>query len=132
MDSDREAECVCVCVCVCVRSWIGKDIDKVDVLVNWGGKACSGEALTDGEWTGICKINFNSIYFTRVRASQVEQVVKNPLTNAGAARNVGPIPGSGRSPGEGNGSPLQHSCLGNSMDRGAWRVIVHWVSKSQT
>ena len=68
---------------------MGKDIDKVDVLVNWGGKACSGETLTDGEWTGVCKINFNSIYFTRVRASQVAQVVKNPLTNAGAARNVG-------------------------------------------
>ena len=41
------------------------------------------------------------------------------------------IPGSGRSPGEGNGNPLQHSCLGNPMDRGAWWATVHGVTKSQ-
>ena len=39
------------------------------------------------------------------------------------------IPGSGRSPGEGNGNPLQYSCLGNPMDRGAWRATVHGVTK---
>jgi len=44
----------------------------------------------------------------------------------------GSIPGLGRSPGEGNGYPLQYSCLKNSKDRGAWRVIVHGVAKSQT
>ena len=44
-------------------------------------------------------------------------MVKNPPANAG---NVDLIPGSGRSPGEGNGNPLQYSCLGNSIDRGAW------------
>ena len=51
------------------------------------------------------------------------------------ARNVGDlgsIPGSGRSPGEGNGNPLQYSCLENSMDGGAWWAIVHAVAKSQT
>ena len=42
------------------------------------------------------------------------------------------IPGSGRSPGEGNGNPLQYSCLENSMDRGPWWVTVHGVTKSQT
>ena len=42
------------------------------------------------------------------------------------------IPGSGRSPGEGNGTPLQYSCLENPMDRGAWQAIVHGVAKSQT
>ena len=41
----------------------------------------------------------------------------------------GSIPGSGRSPGEGNGNPLQFSCLGNSVDRGAWRATVHRVTK---
>ena len=46
--------------------------------------------------------------------------------------NLGSIPGSGRSPGEGNGNPLQYSCLENPMDRGAWRAIVHEVAKSQT
>ena len=44
----------------------------------------------------------------------------------------GSIPGSGRSPGEGNGNPLQYSCLENSMDRGAWWPTVHGVTKSQT
>ena len=52
-------------------------------------------------------------------------VVKNPSANGG---DVGLIPGSGRSPGEGNGNPLQHSCLGNLMDRGAWWVTVHGVA----
>ena len=42
------------------------------------------------------------------------------------------IPGLGRSPGEGNGSPLQYSCLENCMDRGAWRATVHGVAKNQT
>ena len=47
-------------------------------------------------------------------------VVRNPLANAGDIRDLGLIPGLGRAPGEGNGYPLQHSCLGNPMDRGAW------------
>ena len=53
------------------------------------------------------------------RASQVALVVKNPTANAGDTRDMGSIPGSGRSPGEGNGNPLQYSCLENSMGRGA-------------
>ena len=44
----------------------------------------------------------------------------------------GSIPGSGRSPGEGNGNPLQYSCLENPMDRGAWWTTIHGVAKSQT
>ena len=55
--------------------------------------------------------------------------VNNPPVNA---RHVDSVPGSGRSSGEGNGNPLQYSCLGNPMDRGAWRATVHEVSKSQT
>ena len=53
-------------------------------------------------------------------------VVKNLPANAGG---VGSIPGLGRSPGEGNGNPLQYSCLGNPMDGGAWRAAVHGVTK---
>ena len=49
-------------------------------------------------------------------------MVKNPPANAG---DLGSIPGSGRSPGEGNGYPFQYSCLGNPMDRGAWQATVH-------
>ena len=52
--------------------------------------------------------------------SQVALVVKNLPANAGDIRDVGSIPGSGRSPRGGNGNPLQHSCLESSMDRGAW------------
>ena len=71
-------------------------------------------------------------------ASQVTLIVKNPPTNTGDARDLGVSPGSGRPPREGNGSPLQYSCLENPMDRGAWRAIyiyiciVHGVAKSQT
>jgi len=53
-------------------------------------------------------------------------VVKNPPANAG---NVGSISGSGKSPGEGNGNPLQYSYLGNPTDRGAWQATVHGVEK---
>ena len=52
--------------------------------------------------------------------------MKNLPTHAG---DLGSIPGSGRSPGEGNGKPLQCSCLGNPMDRGAWRATVHGVTE---
>ena len=54
---------------------------------------------------------------------------KESALNAG---DPGWIPGLGRSPGEGNGNPLQYSCLENSMDRRDWRVAVHWVAKSKT
>ena len=59
-------------------------------------------------------------------------VIKNAPTNAGDIRDVGSIPGSGRFPGEGNGDPLQYSCMGNLMDSGAWWATVHGVAKSQT
>ena len=58
-------------------------------------------------------------------------MVKNLPATAGAAGDMGSIPGSGRSPREGNGNPLQYSCLRNPMDRGAWWATVHEVAKSQ-
>ena len=54
-------------------------------------------------------------------------MVKNPFVNAGVG---GLIPGLGRSPGEGNGNPLQYSCVENPMDRGAWWATVHGVAKT--
>ena len=57
-------------------------------------------------------------------------VVKNLHANERDIREVGSIPGSGRSPGEGNGNPLQYSCLENPMDRRAQRATVHGVTKS--
>ena len=59
-------------------------------------------------------------------------VMKNPPANAGDKRDVGLIPGSGRSPGGGHGNPLQYSCLENLMDRGGWHATVHGVEKNQT
>jgi len=53
-------------------------------------------------------------------------VVRNPLANA---VDVGSVHGSGRSPAGGNGNPLQYSCLGNPIDRGAWQATVHGVAK---
>ena len=64
--------------------------------------------------------------------SQVELLVKNPPANAGDIKEAGLIPGSGRSPGEGNGNPLQYFSLENPMDRGAWQGIVHRVAESRT
>ena len=61
-------------------------------------------------------------------APQVALVVKNMHASAGAIREVGLIPGSGRSPEVGNGSPLQYSCLENSMDRGAWQANIYGVT----
>ena len=63
------------------------------------------------------------------KASLVAQMVKNLPANA---EDPGWISGLGRSPGEGNGNPLQYSCLENLLDRGAWWAIVHEVAKSWT
>ena len=62
----------------------------------------------------------------------VVPVINNPPANAGGSRDAGWIPGSGRSPGEGNGNALQYSCLGNPVDRGARQAIVCGVAKSWT
>ena len=64
--------------------------------------------------------------------SQAALVVKNLLANAGKVRDTDSIPGSGRSPREGHGNPLQYSCLENPMDQGAWRATVHRITKNQT
>ena len=64
--------------------------------------------------------------------AHVVLVVKNWPANAGEAGGMGSTPGLGRSPGGGNGNPLQYSWLENPMDRGAWWAIVHGITKSQT
>ena len=58
-------------------------------------------------------------------------MVKKLPANEGGIGEVGDIPGLGRSPGVGNGYPLQYSCLGNPKDRGAWQATVHGVAKNQ-
>ena len=62
----------------------------------------------------------------------IELLVKNLLANAEDVRDVSLIPGSGRYPAEGHGSPIQYSCLENPTDRGDWWATVHRVTKNQT
>ena len=66
------------------------------------------------------------VFLNRNRGFSVGSVVNNPSANAG---NVGSSPGSGRSPGEGNGNRLYYSCLDDPIDRGAWWATVHGVTK---
>ena len=65
-------------------------------------------------------------------ASQVAQLVKNLPASAGDTRDVGLTLGLGRSPGGGNGNPLQYSCLEHPMNREAWQAIVHGAAKTWT
>ena len=80
----------------------------------------------------ISVLKANSQYHGISRTSQVALVVKKPPASEGDIRDVGSISGSGRSPGEGNGNPLQYSYLEYSMNRGAWQATVHGVTISQT
>ena len=64
-------------------------------------------------------------------ASRAVLVVKNSPANTGDVRDLGSIPGSGRSPGGGRGNPFHYSCLENPMDRGAWQAVVQRVAKSR-
>ena len=68
--------------------------------------------------------------FLHVFANTGASLMAQTLKSAYSAGDPGSFPGSGRSPGEGNGSPLQYSCLENSMDRRAWQAVVHGVEKS--
>ena len=116
-------------------SWINvhKDITQDWILNN----KRRGTLVSDQDKSRI-SLQFNlrrsGIKFWTVLCSYLhvgfpgDSVVKNPPACGG---DVGLIPGSGRSPGEGNGNLLQYSCLENPMDRGAWWVIVHGVAKSR-
>ena len=71
-------------------------------------------------------------YYLTIKRSVGFSDVSAFICHAGDTGDLGSIPESGRSPGEGNGNPLQYSCLENPMDRGAWQVAVHGVAKSWT
>ena len=77
----------------------------------------------------IIKVLEEKIGSTSLMGFPGSSTVKNPLANA---EHMGLIPASGRSPGEGNGNPLQYSCLENPVDRGAWQATVHGVAKGWT
>ena len=78
----------------------------------------------------LCMFSSKLIKLKIMRVSQVALVVKNMPANAGDIRDVGSVPGLGRSPGEGHGNPLQYSCLEKPMDRGAWQALVHRFAES--
>ena len=81
---------------------------------------------------GYCsQIDNFSVWIAAIMNFPDGSVVKNLPANARDTRDMGSIPGLGRSAGGGNGNPLQHSCLENSMDRGAWWATVHRVTKRQ-
>ena len=74
----------------------------------------------------------SSHFFSGFPGGLVVKEKKKSVANAGDVRDAGLIPGLGRFPGDGHGNPLQYPCLENSMDKGAWWVIVHGVIKSRT
>ena len=83
-------------------------------------------------WEDYWNIKCTRALFFRVVFSQVALVVRNQLASAGDAGGLSSIPGSARSPGGGNGLPLQCSCLENSVERGVLQATVHGVTESDT
>ena len=72
----------------------------------------------------------SSVFYILIKGPPWWLSGKDSTYSAGATGNLGLISGSGRSPGEGNGNPLQYSCLGNPMDRGVWWAAIHGITKS--
>ena len=72
------------------------------------------------------------VIYGNIKTFQVVSMVKEPACQCRRCKRPGLIPGWGRSPGEGNGNPLQHSCLENPTDRGAWWATGHGVTESNT
>ena len=81
------------------------------------------DLLSNSEMNNLVHMSFSTC--TDIHYFPAGTVVKNPPANAQEARDIGLIPGSGRSPGEGNGNPLQYSCLEKPRDTGAWWATVH-------
>ena len=98
---------------------------------NWWWTGKSGMLQSMGSQSRTWRSDWTELN-CMFQASQVALVVNNPPANAGDERDTGLIPGLGRSPGIGNGKPLQNSCLENPMDRGGWRAAVHGVTKRWT
>ena len=95
-------------------------------------RICWAASLISDSGLGYQRICLSNNFPGDAQASQKALVLKNPPANAGDLRDLGSIPGSGRTSGGGHGNPLQYSCLENPMDRGAWWAIDHSVAKSWT
>ena len=88
-------------------------------------------SLTKSPWISQ-RNDVRLLDFPEARGFPAGSVVENPPVSAGDTGDVGSVPGWGRSPGEGNGNPLQHSCLENPIDGGAWWATVCGVANSWT
>ena len=86
--------------------------------------SCTGSGAVSHDNNQQNKVTSKALVWLPRRCSGEE-----PTVSAGNARDVGSIPGSGRSPGVGDGNILQYSCLENSMDRRAWKATVHSITK---
>ena len=82
--------------------------------------------------TRLERLSSSSSSLIKLNLTFKEGLPRGSAANVGETRDSGSVPGSGRAPGEGNGNPLQCSCLENSMGRGAWRATGHSVAKSWT
>ena len=108
------------------------------VVVAHGLSCCEacGSFLSQEDWTHVSCICRWILYpwATREAPNRILELLRwlSGEESACQAGEMGSIPGSGSSPGKGNGNPLQYSCLGNPKDRGAWRATVHGITKSQT
>ena len=104
--------------------------------ITWSGKKmCGIQVLKNREFHKLSDSGtdmYPDIYQVWKRLLRWTLVVKNQPASAGDLRNASLVPGSRRSPGGGHDTPFQYSCLENPMDSGAWRVIVHKVTQSQT
>ena len=114
---------------------------------NWGlvttqrvgmGREVGGIFTWEGIWVNLWLVHvdvwqkptqYYKAIILQLQINKFNKIIKNSPANVG---DVCLIPGLGRSPGAGNGTPLQYSCLENPMDRGAWWATVHRLSKSQT
>ena len=114
------------CFCFMFFLWPWGMWDSSSPAQHWTHTLCTGR-LSLNYWATGAVLTGSCFYL-----EQPQGFPGGSVGSAWNARDVGSIPGSGRSPGEGNGYSLQYSCLENSMDRGAWRATVHGVAKNQT
>ena len=120
--------CVCICVCVCI--YIIFLLSLPTHPQPWDDPSRSSQSTRRGFLCYlVASFYLFYVWYCVYRISLVAQTVKN--LPAVQEAQVWCLPGSGRSPGEGNGSPLQYSCLENPMDRGAWWAAVHRVAQSR-
>ena len=115
------------------REGLPQGLSSKDSTCNAGGEgngnplqySCLENPMDRGAW-------WAAIYRVAQSQTQLKWLSCRSSSNAGITGDIGLIPGSGRSPREGHGNPLQSSCLDNPMDQGAWWATVHGVAKNQT